>query len=135
MINQWLSQPDTGKLVLRLTLGGLILLHGVHKLFNWAASYQWLAGLLAKNHLPEFFAYGVLIGELAAPLLIIVGFQTRLAALVVVGNMIFALYLAHMHELFKMTSSGGLAIELQLFYLFTALAIVFLGSGRYAIKN
>lgn len=135
MVNRFLHQPDAAKLILRLTLGGLILIHGINKLLNWAASYKWLAGLLAKNHLPEFFAYGVLIGELAAPLLIIVGFQTRLAALVVVGNMIFALYLAHMHELFTVNNSGGLAIELQLFYMFTALAVAFLGSGRYAIKN
>lgn len=135
MVNQWLGHPDAGKLVLRLSLGGLILLHGINKLMSWAVSYKWLAGLLANHHLPEFFAYGVLVGEIAAPLMIIVGFQTRLAALIVVANMLFALYLAHMNELFAITQSGGLVIELQLMFLFAALAVTFLGAGRYAIKN
>ena len=48
--------------------------------------------------------------------------------------MVVAIYLAHMGELFSLTSSGGWALELQGMFLFGALAMMFLGSGRTAIK-
>jgi putative oxidoreductase len=49
--------------------------------------------------------------------------------------MLVALVLAHMGELFSLNNTGGWAIELQAFYLFTAAALVFLGAGKYAMKN
>jgi putative oxidoreductase len=48
--------------------------------------------------------------------------------------MVFALFLAHRSQLFTLTTSGGWALELQGFYLFSGLAVLFLGSGRMAIR-
>jgi len=108
------------------------LLHGVHKLH---AGVGWIAGVLAEHHLPGFLAYGVFIGEVIAPVMVIIGYQTRIGAALIVGNMLVALVLAHMGELFSLSNTGGWAIELQAFYLFTAAALVFLGAGKYAMKN
>ena len=64
---------DTGKLILRLTMAGLILFHGISKIMH---GVPYMAGLLAQFHLPAFIAYGVYIGEVVAPLFIIIGLWT-----------------------------------------------------------
>lgn len=127
-----MHQPDIGKLVLRLTLGVLILLHGIDKLHGGVSG---IAGMLQNVGLPGFFAYGVFVGEVIAPLMVIVGYQTRIGAGLIVVNMLVAILLAHRGEIFALTSHGGWAIELQGFYLFTAVAVFFLGAGKYAVKN
>lgn len=134
-MDQLLHKPDIAKLLLRLSLGGLILLHGINKLMSISSTVNWIGALLVKQGLPELLAYGVFVGELIAPALIIIGLQTRAAALLVAVNMLFAMYLSHMGQLFKLGSGGGSAVELQLMFLLTALAIAFLGAGRYAVKN
>jgi putative oxidoreductase len=61
------------------------------------------------------------------------GLFTRAAAGVVVINMIVALGLVHMADLFALTKQGGWALELQGLYLFGALTVVLLGAGRFSI--
>jgi len=124
------STFDAGLLVLRLVLGILILLHGLSKLPPPPA---FVAGLLAKSDLPTVLAYGVYLGEIVAPVLLIIGVWTRLAALVVVANMVVALILVHTKDLFHLGPQGGYALELQAMYLFTALAIALLGAGRFSV--
>ena len=123
---------DIGKLVLRLTLGVLILLHGIAKVFGGTAG---VAKMLEGIGLPGFFAFGVYVGEVLAPLLVMLGFYTRAGAALIVVNMLFAVALAHRGELFDLTRTGGWALELQAFYLFTALAIALMGPGRFSIDR
>jgi putative oxidoreductase len=118
---------DAGKLLLRLAVGGLMLLHGIAKLTNGVDGIE---GMLEKNGLPAVLAYGAYIGEVIAPLFVIVGLFTRPAALVMAVNMLFAIGLAHADEVFKLGEQGGWAIELQGLYLFGSLAIALLGAGR-----
>ena len=124
---------DTGRLILRLSVGGLMLFHGVSKILHPGA-LDFIAGMLNGYSIPGVLAYGVYIGEVLAPLMVIVGYQARLGGLLIVINMLFAIFLAHSGELFSLSEHGGLAIELQMIYLLSALAIVFLGSGRSALK-
>jgi len=121
---------DRGKLVLRVVLAVLILFHGVSKLFK---GVDFISGMLVKAGLPGAFAYLVYIGEVVAPLLILVGVFTRAAALVVVINMIVALLLVHTSQFFTRNDTGGWALELQGMYLGTAVAIALLGAGRYSL--
>ncbi|MCG7601200.1 DoxX family protein [Halomonas sp. McH1-25] len=130
---QALHNDAVGKLVLRLSVGVLILLHGVAKLLN-PGSLSWIGDQVAGHGLPVFLAYGVLIGEVVAPLMAIVGWQTRIAGLLMAANMVVAIFLAHSGELFMLGRSGGWALELQGMFLFGALALVFLGSGRLAVR-
>lgn len=123
--------PEAGLLMLRLTVGGLMLIHGVNKALN---GIGFIEGLIANIGLPTFFAYGVFIGEIIAPLLILIGFRARLAALVLAFNMVVAVGLVHLGELFKIGEQGGYALELQAFYLFGALAIFFTGAGKLAVS-
>jgi putative oxidoreductase len=121
---------DLGKLVLRLALGVLLLLHGVAKIASGAAP---ILGLMTKMGLPSMLGYLVYAGEVLAPLLLIVGFWTRPAALVVAINMVVAVLMVHSGQLGEFTKTGGWALELQGFYFFTAVAIALLGAGRFSI--
>ncbi|MDX1597754.1 MAG: DoxX family protein [Marinobacter sp.] len=127
-----LDNADLGKLIIRLTLGGLMLFHGIAKLIHGTGFVE---GQLAGLGIPVIFAYGVFIGELLAPLMVILGYQTRIGALLIAFNMVVAIALVHGHELLALSSSGGWALELQGFFLFTAVALIFLGPGRYKLKN
>ena len=121
---------DLGRLILRLVLGGTILTHGVMKIIGGPAM---IVGIVAKAGLPHPVAYLVYVGEVLAPLLIILGVWTRLAGLIVVVNMAVAVWLVHMGQFFTLGQSGGWALELQAMYFFTALAIALLGAGRYSL--
>jgi putative oxidoreductase len=128
-----LNNDSLGKLILRLTVGPLILLHGVHKMLH-LESLDSIRKMLVGINLPSALAYGVFLGEVIGPLMIILGLYSRLGGLLVFGNMVFALLLAHRAQLFTLTNNGGWALELQAFYLLCGLAILFLGSGRLAVK-
>ena len=124
---------DTGRLIVRLCAGGLILFHGIAKITH-PGSLDFIGGMLAGYGLPEILKYGVYIGEVLAPLMVIAGYQARLGGLLMVINMLFAIILAHTGDFFSLSEHGGWMVELQMSYLLTSAAVVFLGSGRYAIK-
>lgn len=132
-MSELLHNDALGKLILRLTVGVLMLLHGIAKIMN-PGTVDYIGSSLADSGLPSFLAYGVYIGEVIAPLMIILGIFCRYGAIIVVINMVFAIFLMHSGELFALTDHGGWRLELQGFYLFGALAIMFLGSGRQAVK-
>ncbi len=127
-------RADTGRLILRLCVGSLMLFHGVAKVMH-PASLDSIGSMLSANNLPAILAYAVYIGEVVAPLMVIVGYQARIGGLLIVVNMVFAIFLAHSGDFFSLTQHGGWAVELQMFYLLSALAVVFLGSGRLAFKQ
>lgn len=124
---------STGKLILRVTLGLLILLHGISKLMS---GIDWLDGMLANAGLPVFFKYGVYVGEVLAPLAVIAGFYARVGAWLIAVDMLFALGLAHGGELFAIDpGSGALALETQYMFMFGAIAVALIGPGRYAFNQ
>jgi putative oxidoreductase len=125
---------DVGKLILRITVGGLMLFHGVAKILHPTA-LNFIADMLTANSFPAYLAYGVFIGEVIAPIMVIVGYQARIGGLLIAINMLFAILLVHTGDLFSLTERGGSAVELQLFYLLTATAVMFLGSGKLAFKQ
>lgn len=122
-----------GKLILRLTVGVLMLFHGIAKILN-PGTLDHIVSLLAKMELPPAIAYGVYLGEVVAPLMVIFGIYARIGGALIFGNMAFAIALAHSGDLLALTKHGGWALELQGFYLLCGLAVVFLGSGRMAFK-
>lgn len=126
------KSDDTGKLVLRLALGILILLHGVAKVTK---GVDGIGGMLASHGLPAFLAYGVYVGEILAPALLIVGLFTRPAAVIVAINMLVAIWLVHRKDLGAIGGQGGWALELQGMFLFAAISLAFTGGGRFGLSN
>ncbi|HEX3581075.1 MAG TPA: DoxX family protein [Thermoanaerobaculia bacterium] len=124
---------DTGKLILRFAVGGLMAFHGLSKLRHGVA---WMGGPLSAHHLPAALAYGVYLAEVVAPVLVILGIFTRPSGLVIAFDMVMALYLVMDGRTFALDKqTGALLSELQFLYMLGGVAIFFLGSGRYALSK
>lgn len=121
-----------GKLVLRLALGGMILMHGIAKL---TGGIGFIKQTVEAAGMPSFFAYGVYFGEVLGPLLLILGWFSRVGAALIAANMLFAIALVHRAEVMTINQTGGWSIELQAMFLFTAVALLLAGPGRYAIND
>lgn len=126
-------REDAGKLLLRLTVAMLMLFHGYSKIVNPGA-LEWIGGTLSAYNLPTVLSYGVYVGEILAPLLLIVGVYCRIGGWLIFVNMLFAMFLAHQSELFTVSGSGGWALELQGFYLMGGLVVALIGSGKLAVR-
>jgi putative oxidoreductase len=126
------TNENIAKLLLRLTCGGLLLFHGSHKVF---VEIQHVKDIVVAAGLPEFIAYGNLIGEFVAPIFITLGYKTRIAALIVAFNMLLSVLLAHSDIMFQRNSFGGWMIETNVLYLMTALVIFFAGAGQYSLSK
>ena len=124
--------PDIAKLLIRLTLGIMMLFHGVHKIIY---GIDGVKALVAKAGMWEFFAYGVYIGEVVVPIFIILGLYARVASLILALNMVVAIYLAYGASLFALNKFGAPMIELPLLYLLLSFILFFLGSGRYSVNS
>ncbi len=123
---------DLGLLIFRLILGFTMLLHGIAKITGGIGGIEHMLG---EHGLPGFIGYGVYIGEIVAPLLLIVGFKTRLSAAVFAFNCVVALLLAHAGDIFALGKYGGWAIELLALYIFGSLALAFTGGGKYSLDS
>ncbi|WP_027013916.1 DoxX family protein [Comamonas composti] len=112
--------PKAALALLRATLAILLLFHG------WAKIRHGIGGIesmVSATGLPGWLAYGVYIGEVVAPLLLLVGLWVVPAALVVAGNMLVAFVLVHTSQVLQLNSSGGWMLELQAFFFVCALVV------------
>lgn len=131
-VNAGMACDDLGKLLLRLAVGGLMLFHGLHKLFD---GIDGIRAMLVADGLPGFIAWGVLIGEVVAPILIILGILTRPAALMLAFTMVVAWLMVGTGKTFMLDKVGAWAIENLVYFFISALAIAFLGAGRYSVAK
>lgn len=125
------KNTNLGLLILRIAVGGLMLLHGIAKIGNTS----FIGGMLTEKGLPAFLSYGVYITEIVAPLLILIGFRTRLAAAAYVFGALFALFLAHSQQLFLLNENGGWELELLGLYIAGGLSLFFTGGGKLAVSS
>ena len=131
-VNKMLAHEDFGRLLLRLTVGGLMLFHGLHKLIG---GIDGIAGMLGAKGLPGFIAYGVLIGEVVCPALIILGILVRPAALVLAFTMVVAWLMVGLDKTAALDKTGAWAIESLVYFFVAGLAIAFLGAGKFALGS
>jgi len=125
------ENKDIASLVLRVSVSALMLFHGISK---FQGGIDGIKELVVSFGLPSLLAYGVYVGEIFMPLLLILGLLTRVSALIFGATMLFAIALAHSDMLFAIdTETGGLMIELPLLYLIAAITLFFLGAGKFSI--
>lgn len=117
-------------LLLRVTLGVAFLAHGFLKVFVF--SIPGTVGFFESIGYPGFFAYLVILAEIAAGAALILGVYTRLIALLLVPVMIGAL-IQHAGNGWLFSSQGG---GWEFPAMWTALLFVQagLGNGAYALK-
>ncbi|MEA9392028.1 DoxX family protein [Acerihabitans sp. TG2] len=130
--SRFVDGQDAGKLLLRLTFGILMLFHGYAKTQH---GVSWIVDLLQSHGLPGFIAYGAFIGEIVAPIMIIVGFMTRFAGLVFAFNLLVATLLVGMGHFYTLTEVGAWALETEALYFFGGLIIMLVGPGKYAMMK
>ncbi len=118
--------PHAAMVLLRVTLAVLMLFHGWAKITNGVGGIE---SMLIKAGLPGFLAYAVFLGEVVAPLFLLVGLYVVLVALVVAMNMLVALVLVHTNRLLAAEQIGRLGAGVAGFFLVTAL-VVAMGTAR-----
>jgi putative oxidoreductase len=134
-----LWNENLGKLILRFNLGFLMLFHGGETILR-------TNNILANTApVPAFIVWPLaLLGEVIAPLLIMAGVFSRIGAFFVAGFMVSALLLRHTfgdhNHWFKTERPlaegfGAHALEAQLFFLCCALAVMFIGAGKYGLNK
>lgn len=126
------TQLDVARLVLRVTLGLLVLLHGLAKLDGGMGG---IVSMVEARGLPGALGYGVLLGEVVGPLMLIAGFHARIGAVLVLVNMVAAIVLVHLGDLGRFGDTGGWALELQAMFLVSAFALALLGPGRFSVNG
>lgn len=120
------KNTDLGLLLLRISVGGLMLFHGVAKLIHGIS-------FLVENM--GAFGYAVYIGEVLAPIAILIGFRTRIAAVLLAITCVVAIATAHAQDILSISEHGGYANELLMLYLLGSVALFFTGAGKYAVSK
>jgi len=118
-----LHHPRLGYHMLRLSVAAMMLLHGINKLINGIGGIE---RMVVSKGMPAAVAYGVFIGEVLAPLLVLAGVWVGPAALMMAVSMVFAIVLAHTAQVLTLGQAGGWGIELQGLFLFSSLAVAFM---------
>ena len=127
-----MDSQSIGKLILRIMIGGLLLFHGADKMLH---GIGFIENLLKVQGLPHYLAFGVYVGEILAPLLLLIGWRSRWWAGLIAFNMAVAIYLVHTKSFLTLGAHGSWSLETPMLFLLGALAIVFLGSGKYAVSR
>jgi putative oxidoreductase len=127
---------DIASLLLRITVGGILILHGVRKTQNkLQGTIKWFNSLgfpfnLTEGRIPAYLAA---VNEILFGFLLLFGIFTQAVAVVVVSQMLVALFVAAVKEksaFISMAGSPGVyGYELDLHYIFGAIALVLLGGG------
>lgn len=118
-----LLQPHLLSL-LRIVSSLVLFSYGTQKILHFPAaasvppvgSLSWVAGLL----------------ELTLGFLVLIGFQTRIAAFVLSGLMAFAYFIGHASKSFFPAQNGGVAAIL---FCFVFLYLVAAGAGAFSVDN
>lgn len=125
-------------LFLRLSLGIMILPHGLQKTLGWFGGYgfQGTMGYLTNTvGAPWIFALLAILAESVGGVMLLAGVGTRVAALGVGGVMVVAA-LQHRSNGFFMNWFGnqkGEGVEFHLLALGMVLALLVLGGGKWSI--
>lgn len=133
MSNFKTNSDAIGKLILRVSAGVMMLLHGIHKIIN---GHDHIKEMLNGAGLPEILWVGVPFGEVLAPLCLILGFFTRTATSLIIFTMFMAIYLTQgWSGLMLNETYGGFNAEFNLWHLLVSVSIFFMGTGKWSLSE
>ena len=118
--------PNLGLLIFRVLISSMMLFHGIpkiEKLFTLPISFADPIGVGSTTSLIL-----TLIGEVLAPIFIIVGFKTRWASIPATITMAVAAFIVHADDSFFKK-------EKAILYLVCFVVIGLLGPGKFAINK
>ena len=115
-----------GLLFLRVGVSALMLTHGIPKLINLVTGNLDFGDPIGLG--PTTSLILTVIGEAICPMLVIIGFKTRWAAIPPAITMLVAAFVVH--------ASDPIATkEKAILFLITFLVIALLGAGKYAVDK
>jgi len=131
---------NTSALVARLALAIVVFPHGAQKLLGWFGGYGFngtMGFLTGAAGLPSFIAVLVILIEFFGPLLLVIGFATRIAALGIICNFLGVVWTTHWNNGFFMNwyAQANKGEGLEYFILLFGLALISLiaGGGRASV--
>ena len=123
--------PNYGALIARLALGGVLLSHGLLKVFVF--TIPGTVGYFESLGLPAAAAYLTIFAEVVGGSAILAGLYTRLASLLSIPLLLGALW-AHAGNGWVFSAEGG-GWEFPLLLVLLAGAVAFQGSGPFALRK
>jgi putative oxidoreductase len=128
------QEMDAGLLLMRVTLGLLMVAHGCQKLLGWFGGHgrsETARSFEALGFHPGWLFVASAAGsEVVSGALMALGFLSPVAGLLVISVMIVAAVSVHWHHGLLATSNG---IELPLLYGVGAAALTLTGPGGYSV--
>ena len=110
----------------RILLSIIFLIEGMNKIFNYESTIEYMENF----NVPEYFAIPAIIVEILFPLLLIVGYQTKISALALA---LFTLTTALIFHT-DLTNQMQLISFLKNFAIAGGFLIIFVnGAGKYSI--
>ncbi|MCZ2223949.1 MAG: DoxX family protein [Chitinophagales bacterium] len=125
------SNIDISLLLLRLVTGALFLPHGIAKIMR---GFGGVKAMLANKGLPEILWVGTFLGEVIAPVCLILGLFSRISGLLIAGVMVFAVILTEGSNAFTTGGSGGFIGELNFLYFTNGILFFIMGAGKYSLS-
>jgi len=141
MIRKFLAtNDDILQLILRLTLGIVMLPHGAQKLLGWFGGGGFSATMqgMTSMGLPAAIVFLVIMAESFGALGLITGFLTRFSAFGIATVMLGAIFTVHAKFGFFMNWTGqqqGEGYEYHLLALGIALALMIRGGGKFSVDG
>lgn len=128
-------------LILRVTLGLVMLPHGAQKLLGWYGGFGFTGtmGFFTETmHLPWLIAFLVIIAEFFGSLGLLMGLLTRFTAASFTVIMLGAIATVHWPQGFFMNWSGkqaGEGFEYHLLVIGISAALMIIGGGKWSVDG
>ncbi len=135
------TNDSTTALVARLTLGVVMYAHGAQEVLGWFGGYGFrgtMGAFTGMMHIPALLAFLSIAGEFAGSIGLILGFFSRLSALVIGANMIVAVFMVHLRNGFFMNWYGaqkGEGFEYHVLAVGLALVVLIAGGGKWSLDR
>ena len=132
-MKKWLlANNDRYTVILRVTLGLILFLHGAQKALGAFGGAGWSATVagMGRGGIPALVAHLVIIGEFFGGLALMAGFLTRVAAagnVIIMGGVVFLIKWSNGF----FANKGG--FEFPLLLLVLAVYFLIRGAGRYSV--
>jgi putative oxidoreductase len=126
--------------LLRVALGGVVLGHGLQKVFGWFGGYgiSGTMGFFGSVGIPAPLGALVIVSDFLGSIALLVGLATRFSAAAAAAVMLGAMAIVHWPNGFFMNWGGaprGEGYELHLLAIGMALALVVSGGGRASLDR